>query len=397
MLDSWRHREMPKVEPRRSPELAHRMQSEMHTRDWATKEIFSPDQRVSFKAVERDLPEPPEATEIRKQTWQTKLTERQHVLQEANPGKTYEIRDDIEGENPTREAALFENREDGTSKRVMWAGTTITLAQQQIEYKGNEVVIPVYPINYTEWIACENPTYAEAFKKAGLPLPYAGIGVSVLMETADGQYVLTRRGIETPVYPGRLYSPGGGPKPGETSAGAILQEIVEETGLQEGVHFNMADLYMLALVTDASYNGSEHARPELVAYLQLAPSVSILEAPIRWFRRLPLRQNRDQTPLTFQEVEKIQYQHAKAKGKETDVWAVEPFSSFLPTLSYRLALHGAEMCPPTEAALAHAAMHKSINGEGQEKPEDFLGRLMSRLQHYRRHEYVPPIEQLSAE
>lgn len=395
MFDRLRHLEKPKIELRKNTELVQRMQSEMHTRNWATKELFSPEQRVSFQAVERDLPEPPEAAEIRKQTWQAKLTERQTILQEANPGKIYEVREDILGNTPTGEAALFERGENGEEKRVMWAGTTITLARKPIERDRNNVVIPVYPINYTEWIACENPAYAEAFKKAGLPLPYAGIGVSVLMETADGQFILTRRGIETPVYPGRLYSPGGGPKPGETSTGALLQEIVEETGLKEKVHFDGNTMHILALVTDTHYNGGEHVRPELVAYLRLSPTI---EVDGNGKRSGVLRRNHDKhVSLTFQEVERIQYAYAQAKGKETDVWAVEPFSSFLPTLPYRLALHGTEMCPPTEAAIAHAAMYKSMNDGGQENPEDFLGKLMNRLQYYRRHEYIPPIEQLSSE
>lgn len=326
MLERLHHRERQTRELRVNTELAQRMQREMHTSDWATREVFSHEQHINFKAVERDLSEPPEATEIRKQTWQAKLTERQTILQQANPGKTYEVIEDVAGESPTGEAALFERRENGEDKRVMWAGTTITLAQQPIERNGNNVVIPVYPINYTEWIACGNPAYADAFKKAGLPRPYAGIGVSVLMETADGQFILTRRGIETPVYPGRLYSPGGGPKPGETSTGALLEEIVEETGLQNGLHFDMNNLHTLALVTDAQYNGSEHARPELVAYLRLSPTMEVKRDAkgIGVFRR---NQNK-QASLTFQEVEKIQYEYAQAKGKETDVWAVDHFLPF---------------------------------------------------------------------
>ncbi len=306
---------------------------------------------------------------MRRATWSRKLEERRAVLSAVNTDKRYDIRLDDAGEKPTREAALFEKVSDGEDKRRMWAGTTITLAQEPVRLEGNVATIPVYPINYTEWIACDNPEYAKAFRDAGLPLPYAGIGISVLMETTDELFILTRRGIETPVYPGRLYSPGGGPKPGETSTEAMLQEILEETGLKPEEHFDPLGLTMLALVSDSRYAGSDHSRPEVVAYMPLS--------------------------TTFAQTESIQYERAKAKGQEADVWAVEAFSSFPPTFGYRLALHGSEMCPPTEAGLAHIALFKHLQNDGKEAMEN-VDRMMKRLRSYERHAFIPPLKQLAS-
>ena len=154
------------------------------------------------------------------------------MLEAVNQETRYKIHDDAVGI-----PALYEETSNG-EKVKMWAGTTVTLAQSGITSSGShQINVPVYPINYSEWIACQNLRYAEEFRKANLALPYAGLGISVLMVTTDGFIPLTRRGIETPVYPGRLYPPGGGPKPGQSSTSAILSEVLEETGLEAGETF----------------------------------------------------------------------------------------------------------------------------------------------------------------
>lgn len=261
----------------------------------------------------------------------------------------------------------------------MWAGTTVTLAQRGIYEEEGRIIVPIYPISYTEWIACDNPEYTRAFREAGLPLPYAGIGVSVLMVTNDGAdqddrtyglIPLTRRGIETPVYPGRLYSPGGGPKPGQTSTEAILEEIIEETGLKSGEHFNSDELFMLALVADTRYAGSEHSRPELVAYL-----------PVN---------------TTFSDIERIQHEVSIKRGlRQEDVWGVVPFSAFTPNLGRAIIFSGREMCPPTEAALAHLMFYQEMRREGIEQALKNMEKAMSRIRSFRRVPFVPPIERLA--
>lgn len=282
----------------------------------------------------------------------------------------YSIHLDDQGLNATGQQALFEIEESGSEIRRMWAGTTITLAQKGIYQENDSLIVPVYPINYTEWIACSNQDYAEVFRAAGLPLPYAGIGACVLMETKDGFIPLTRRGIETPVYPGRLYPPGGGPKPGQTSTEALLEEIVEETGLEAGKHFLASDIKMLALVADSRYDGNEHSRPELVAYL-----------PVN---------------ATFREVEEIQHETSLRKGqRQEDVWGIIPFSTFTPNLTRALIYGGFEMCPPTEAGLAHLLFYQTAITEGVEKALENISQIMKRLRSFDRlTAYQPPIKRL---
>lgn len=317
---------------------------------WKTREYFGgiPAEQVSFVEVEPER-EPAKAREIRVATWRIKLEERMKVLEEAGSG-SHEIKHDEE----TNNLALFRTN-DG--KRVMWDGQTLTMAHQDISKKDNDIQIPIHPINYTQWIACYNPEYGKAFEKEGMPLPYAGIGVSVLMITSDGFVVLIRRGIETPVYPGRLYSPGGGPELGKTPAESMLKEIKEETGLMPDRDFNPNSLRMLALVEDTHFAGSKHARPELVAFLRLK--------------------------CLYKEVESTQY---RIKGAEQDVWAVEPLSTG-PYLTQLINFKGNEMCPPTEAGLVNLLYYLTEKKEGEAKAKEVTNNLILRIKGFKRAVY----------
>lgn len=360
-------------------ELNEYIKAQMRTGSWETmKWLNQRASRVNFLEVPRDLPEPDHAIEVRAVTWRSKLQERMDALTQANPSKIYSVSLDDQGPNPTGQEALYEQSGD-EKKRIMWSGTTVTLAQKGIDQQGDRTIVPVYPISYSEWIACYNPDYAKTFREVGLPLPYAGIGVSVLMVTSDGAekddrtnglIPLTRRGLETPVYPGRLYSPGGGPKPGQTSTAAILEEVLEETGLERGRYFDPDEMFMLALVSDSSFAGSEHSRPELVAYL-----------PVN---------------ATFNDIERIQHEASIKKGlSQEDVWGVVPFSAFTPNLARAITFNGPEMCPPTEAGLAHLMLYQEMRREGLAKALENVESMMRRLSSFRRTEFKPLIERLA--
>lgn len=355
-----------------APETKEQLKGLLRTPDWHTMELLlQPASKVHFVGVERDLEEPEVAREIRQRNWLERLHERMGVLTQANPDRNYRIHLDDQGDKATGRMALFEVDSDLEERRRMWDGTTITLAQKGVYSAGGEFFVPVYPISYTEWVACSNPDYTRAFREIGLSLPYAGIGVSVFMITSDGFVPLTRRGIETPVYPGRLYSPGGGPKPSQTSTEALLEEIVEETGLKGGERFNPADIIMMALVADSRYEGSKHSRPELVACL-----------PVN---------------ATFREIEEIQHKISIQKGqRQEDVWGIVPVSTFRPNLTRTLLYSGFEMCPPTEAGIAHLLFYQTAITEGLKMAVGHMRATMQRLQDFERVEsYQPPIKRLA--
>lgn len=372
----------------KGPELGERVTSllegyintQMRTPDWHTMVWLNKRaSKVNFLEVARDLEEPEQAREVREAFWPTVLERRKAELLQANPSNLYTIHiDDQRGERATNKLALFELRGDG-EKVVAFDGPTITYAQQGFYQEGDKTLIPTYPILYSEWVACMNPEYGKAFNNAGLPIPYAGIGISVLMVTNDGAnqddrtyglIPLTRRGIETPVYPGRLYSPGGGPKPGQTSTEALLEEIIEETGLKGERYYDSDDIFMLALIADTRFAGSEHIRPELVAYL-----------PVN---------------ATFSEIERIQYEVSVKKGqRQEDVWGVVPVSAFTPNLARAIIYNGGEMCPPTEAGLAHFMLYQNMRREGVKQALKDMEVLMARLKLFRRRPFTPPIERLA--
>lgn len=338
--------------------------------NWLTLEsIGLSASNVELKTVPEDLIEPPEATGIRELTWSAKLVERQEILKEVNPDNAYIIHED-----ERHLLALYERNPDGGEKCRMWAGTTITLAQSGPTWEEGKLTLPVYPMDYSKWIACYNPRYGQAFKKEGLPLPYAGLGISVLGVTRDGFIPLTRRGIETPVYPGRLYSPGGGPKPGQTSTEAILEEILEETGLEphrSGIagQFNPSNLYMMALVSDSYFAGTGHQRPELVAVLPL--------------------------DISFSELLRIQEEDRIRKGKkQEDVWSIVPASIYSPNLKQTIIYDGLQMCPPTEAALTHFLFEQYKSREGFNKAMLKMGEFMRKISSFDRSIYAPPIKRL---
>jgi 8-oxo-dGTP pyrophosphatase MutT (NUDIX family) len=199
------------------------------------------------------------------------------------------------------------------------------------------------------------------------------VGISVLLETNDGFIPLTRRGIETPVYPGMLYSPGGGPKEGQTSVEAILEEILEETGLEEGVHFSAEKLVMLAYISDSKHQGTDHERPELVGYLPL--------------------------DISLKDVHRIRKTYlANRKVPEADVWAYDIVSSDKADVSGKVVYDGNQMCPPTEAALSHLVHFQ--NCQTNTDPDDAVAatkKFMDRVTMYERAVYHPPISRLTRE
>lgn len=353
--------------------------TQMKTPDWHTMEWLNQRaSRVNFVEVSRDLEEPKEAQEVRDAYWPIVLERKKMELLQANPSNSYTIHIDDQRERATNKLALFQVRNEG-ERVVTFDGPNITLAQQEIYQEGDKTLIPTYPILYSEWIACMNPDYAKAFRHAGLPIPYAGIGISVLMVTNDGAkqddrtyglIPLTRRGIETPVYPGRLYSPGGGPKPGQTPTEALLEEIIEETGLKDERYYDSDDIFMLALIADTKFAGSEHMRPELVACL-----------PVN---------------ATFSEIEKIQHEVSVKKGlPQEDVWGVVSCSAFTPNLARAIIFNGPEMCPPTEAGLTHLLLYQEMKREGLERALESMESFMGRIKSFKRMEFVPPIQRLA--
>jgi 8-oxo-dGTP pyrophosphatase MutT (NUDIX family) len=193
-----------------------------------------------------------------------------------------------------------------------------------------------------------------------------GVGICVLIETSDGFIPMTRRGLETPVYPGRLYLPGGGPKPGQSSVAALVEEIIEEIGLKPSEDFNPNEVKALALITDRHHQGSAHERPEIVFYYKSA--------------------------LTFAELVSKRDQEVVKKGQApTDVWGIEPVVAKPIDLISKATLDGFQTCPPAEAALMILA-HKKLREElGVDRAQKDIDAAINRINRCKPREFSPPI------
>lgn len=338
----------------------------LSTEAWATLGMLHcPASQVTLAHGDRPHPEPLEAKILRIEEWNKKIDAKLKELSEVNPTKSY----CADADPTTGQKTLFEIK-DGEKIARMWDGVTISPSGDLIRTSDGGWVLNVHSIQYSEWTSCTNPEYAAAHRRNGVPLPYAGVGVSVLLETTDGFIPLTRRGIETPVYPGHLYSPGGGPKQGQSSVTALLEEIAEETGLQKGKHFNASELVMLAYVSDSKHQNSDHERPELVAYLPLKISV------------------RDICDIRDEYLQ-------RKKVPETDVWAYELLRADQANMSGMVVLRGNEMCPPTEAALCHLMYYKLLQKREDESAMSEMRGVMDRVTQYGRDPYKVPIHKLS--
>ena len=326
--------------------------------------IHAPAADVKIVLNRRPSQLPSEAQRIKTKLFFKTLENKRDELQAVNPDCHYWIAPDPE----LGKSALFVTKLDGSQQRIIWDGRTIAPCTDNIaQTDDGKFELPVYPIDYSEWTACFSDRFTQQIARNGRPLPYAGVGISVLIETNDGMIPLTRRGLETPVYPGRLYSPGGSPKPGETTVESFVDEIVEETGLKCEEHFNPKDITVLAYVSDTHHAGSQHERPELVAYLK--------------------------TDLSIRQIVEIRNQDIIDSFRPGDVWSLEPIIADPISIGLKVLHDGNQMCPPTEAALVHL-MYAKLLEQHSDCPQNALEVIKKQIDLIactKRKEHQPPI------
>jgi len=311
--------------------------SVLQTRAWNTREIIgSPLGKVHFTECEREVEEPQQIARIRKLIYRGALYALRLRLIENDPKSTFTVE---EGED-RRFPILIQNAVDGSRSNILFDGLTVVMTEELSRHAlDGSRTIHLAPFRYSEWLACIlSRDYELAHNSLGITLPNAGFGVSVLPETTDGHILLTQRDSNTLVYPGRLYSPGGGPKPGQSPELYILKALQGELGLTEGHDFDIRRCRALALVSDLRHGGSRHERPELVAHL-------------------PLK-------ITLAEVHEIKATRPAAPDRNIDSgWKLAAIKSDTGSIASHLLDDSSEFCPPTHAALAHYLLQKYITQE----------------------------------
>lgn len=337
----------------------------IETDTWNTISIVdAPAGSVDIKVCKRPFEEPEKARKIREEYFiDVVLPEpKKRLEKDAKAGETYFI-DDFKHPGALDNAipkALFRKTSDGEVKRLNFDGPTVNLKGSQ--RKGGEHIIEIYPISFSEWMACKDPDFTKAYQEEHDWIPYAGVGVSTVLETSDGFFVLTQRGIATPNYPGTLFTVGGGLRPKNQVGEELFNEIVEETGLIHGRDYDPNDIIITAVGADKFYEGGAHARPEITAYLK--------------------------TNATFQDFVNAQ----KSTEYQADVSGLVPLATDLTNFSSRVAIMGAtgELLSSAEIGLAYAYLKKQEIENGPERAMKDAEDLTSMLNKYKRAEFNPP-------
>lgn len=259
--------------------------------------------------------EPDDSRAIRESYYRSLLSAK---LDEAkDQGRILEIRNDGHGD------FLID---PSSNSKVIFDGKVTT--PTTYEFRDGSLFIDYKTIPYSLWTALSSldPTYRDSYGLA--PLPYAGLGISVLPITTDDLVVLTVRGPDTPVYPGRFYGVGGAPKPDQNIEEIISMFFRKELSYNWDPH--AIEVKPLAFVSDINHQGIQGLqRPEIVFYSKI--------------------------DLTYDELILLRQEGiTQGAEKPADVADLHQFhitdlSSFL-----KKSLPN-EFCPPTWGALKHLA------------------------------------------
>jgi len=239
--------------------------SQIKTPTWDTLEVIDlPASKVKLNVIEKYYSESPQAKKIRENFFNVMLKDTKKSLEKSDSVSKYSIED---YESPAKSGinfALFRENDSG-KKLVNFDGITTNFASVSDE----KDTINIFPIAYSEFLVCRSNYYLDAMEKHTGFILNAGVGINVTVETSDGIYVLTKRGLGTPVYPGSIYTIGGGVLPKNNTVDNIINEITEELGLIPEKDFKEENLIITGIGRDLNYMGGNATRPEIAAYLKL--------------------------------------------------------------------------------------------------------------------------------
>ncbi len=309
----------------------------LETNAWTTYRIINkPAERVLIEVVERPFPEPEEARKVRERCF-LKLLEKTKKKLEVK-GKECFIGDYNDIPDGGISSALFMKLDDG-EKTINFDGETANF-NGDIKDDDENVVIGIYTIAYSEWVACGDPEYAKAYEEKHGWIPHAGIGISIAVESSDGFFVLTQRGTGTTNYPGALFTVGGGLKPTTSILSGLEEEIAEELGIKAKKHYNPDEMIITALGAEKSYKRSRHPRAEIVGYLK--------------------------TDATWEQIAKMQ----KETKYQADVAGIVPIAEPLEFFSkISMTSYKSRLLPAAELGLVYAFLKKIEKEYGHEELE----------------------------
>ena len=334
------------------------------TDTWRTIEIIDAQaSNVFIKSVNRPFEEPESARKIRFDYFMNELEKARKGFEAKSISEDEKAKYTIEDfDTPAIDGikkAVFKTT-DNERKRLTFDGVTTNYSK--ISHESKNIHIEVYPIAFSEWIACKSQDFTNAYLRNIGKKPYAGIGVNTIVESIDGFFTLTQRGTVNPNYPGTLFTLGGGLNPKDSVSQGLFSEIVEEAGLKEGTHYDKNNLIITAIGSDKSYMGGAHERAEITAYLK--------------------------THATWREIVSAQ----KKTEKQLDVSGLVPLDTDPNNFISRISMMGStgELLSSAEMGLIYGWLKKRENDVGIEQTRQDYSKLMNMINQYERQSFNVP-------
>src|SRR3989344_222989 len=184
--------------------------------------LSKPIDTIETRLVDRPFPEPAAARKVREEYFMDvclaetrKYLEQSAIWQGTDKKYVIDNYSEVENKGPLHPLAIgkavYEVSQGGKSRKN-FDGTNAQF--RRLVQEGERTIIEIYPMVFSEWMACQTPEFTKAYLDMNLEdeypewyqsgldrwIPYAGIGVSTVVQTSDPTpfFIGTFRGYGTP-------------------------------------------------------------------------------------------------------------------------------------------------------------------------------------------------------
>ena len=216
------------------------------TKDWEINEIFSL-YKDNIKVNVVEPKEKPEGLEfLINANWNMILEER--ITKQNSPREEFRFEPYKKYNKKTEYNSLYHKE-----NLLIWPGFVSRLENYNYTalkmFKKSELTLDVSQITFPEVLAVKNPAYFYYFKDN--KVPSAPLAVDVLVISSDDYITLSKRGNNTPFYPGAYHVFGGNIElAGTHPVEEMSRELFEELGILEEEHFDIDSIEVNALSND---------------------------------------------------------------------------------------------------------------------------------------------------
>jgi hypothetical protein len=235
------------------------------SQSYSTLDVFDPP--LSTKDISF-IPTPlifsPADSKRLREYWDIELKVKQTLLLEKRIDSVIKTYEGV----PEKMNALYVN-----GQPVMWPGNAITL--RNWSYAGNKLSMDVSELSYPFIGALSNPDFRDALSDQSFIALRPPLAICTFAITTDNFLVLTVRGMNTNVYPGRYYGQGGNP----TSCVFDLtihqvEEMTDELNIDAG-DISQESFRFSGIAEDSE---SFPGKPDLIGWVRLRIDAETLQS-----------------------------------------------------------------------------------------------------------------------